>query len=215
MRRPFRRPGRFVPHKFASPPPAAGSALAPPVFRALGVGGGLAIEADARSFQALGETAVGETFRADSSVEPLNPEHAEVAFAGFAIPVGPIFGLHHRVFRVTKEFGPASAITSRGIDDAFAALPAGGRVSGSWHVVVPRTLSGLLFQRVVRFGLICPTSLADLVLQSRDQVGRSSRRLRARAGRKSNWLTLNNKLFCRSDWLVVAIDFRRNFRLGL
>jgi hypothetical protein len=59
----------------------------------------------------------------------------------------------------------------------------------------PEILRGSSFSELFVLVLICPTSLADLVQPLPDQVGRSSRRLQAFAGRKSSQLTLNNKWF--------------------
>jgi hypothetical protein len=104
------------------------------------VGKNLPVEPDPGGLQALGETAVGSPLRATGGVEPLHPEHAEVALPRFAVAIGPILCFHRRVFGVTKEFRPATPVTFGGFEDAFAALAAGGRISGSWHAVLPESL---------------------------------------------------------------------------
>src|SRR4029079_9554347 len=133
----------------------------------------LAIKADVGRFQTFRETTVGETLRADSGIEPLHPEHTEVALAGLAVAVGPVFCLHRRVFRVTEEFRSATPVTFGGFQDALAALAAGGRVGGSWHVVVPRILSGSsLSEWLFLFRSPRPHSLIRPALVSQDQVDR-------------------------------------------
>jgi hypothetical protein len=96
----------------------------------------LAVDRDVRKFQPFNEAAVGDSLGTDGRTETGDPESAEIALTGFAIAVGPIFTLHLRVFRVAEEFGAATAIALRGIDDPFAAGAAGWSVSGSWHVLL-------------------------------------------------------------------------------
>jgi len=95
----------------------------------------LAVHRDIGGIQALDESTVGQTLGTDSSAETCDPKGAEIALAGLAIAVGPVFSLHLRVFRVAEEFGTAAAVALRGVDDAFAAGAAGWRVCGSWHVL--------------------------------------------------------------------------------
>src|SRR5205807_4853980 len=108
------------------------------------IGEDLAIKSDVRGLEALGEPAVGQTLGADGGVEPLDPEIAEGAFAGLAIAIRPILGLHRRVLRVTEKFRTAAAVTFGLIEDAFASLPAGGSISSSWHVVLVSLCARLL-----------------------------------------------------------------------
>ena len=70
----------------------------------------------------------------------MDPKIAKCAFSRFAIPIGPILGLHSRVFGVTEKFGSAAAIPFGGFDDAFAARSAGRRITGSWHLLLGREL---------------------------------------------------------------------------
>src|SRR5438552_11880464 len=58
------------------------------------IGKNLAIESDVRGLQAFGETAVGETLRADGGVQALDPTITESALARFAIALGPLLSLH-------------------------------------------------------------------------------------------------------------------------
>ena len=102
------------------------------------IGKNLAVEPNIRGFQTLGETAVGETLRADGGVEPLDPKITERAFARLAIAIRPILGLHRRVLRVTEKFGTAPAESLGLVEDAFASLPAGGSISCSWHFSLAR-----------------------------------------------------------------------------
>src|SRR4029077_12507815 len=97
------------------------------------IGKDFAIEPDVRGLHPFGEAAVGKTLGADGRVQPLDPKITESALARFAIAIRPILGLHRRVLRVTEKFRTASAVTLGLIQDAFASLPAGGGVSGSWH----------------------------------------------------------------------------------
>ena len=113
------------------------------------VGKNFAIEADIRGLETFCETAVSEALRANGGVQTLDPKIPERAFARFAVAIGPVLGLHRRVFRVAEQFGTATAITARGIHHAFASLPAGGGVCCSWHFVLPRITPELLVQRIV------------------------------------------------------------------
>ena len=144
-------------------------------------------------FQTFGETAVGEALRADGGVQPLDPEIAESALARFAIAIGPIFGLHRRVFRVTEKFRTAAAITFGGFDDAFAALPAGGGVSGSWHFVLSHRGGTPLSANCSVVFLICPTSFADLTPRCRTRCADHHDALAP--GGKNRRLTTNDKWF--------------------
>jgi hypothetical protein len=45
-----------------------------------------------------------------SCVDPLNPKIPEISLAGFSVSVGPVLGLHGRVFRVPEQFGAPSSI---------------------------------------------------------------------------------------------------------
>src|SRR6185312_13241145 len=83
---------------------------------------------------------------AGGGVDPLLPEHAEVALARLAVASRPVLGLVHRVLRVTIEFGTTSAIPAGFVDDFLAALPAGGSISGTCHSELKNPgLPGLLF----------------------------------------------------------------------
>ena len=75
------------------------------------IGKNLAVQSDICGSQPLGETAIGETLRADRGVQALDPKIAECSFAGLAIALGPILALHGRIFRVAKEFRTAAAVT--------------------------------------------------------------------------------------------------------
>src|SRR5205823_2357659 len=101
--------------------------------------------------EAFGEPAVGQTLGADGGIEPLYPEIAESPFAGLAIAVGPILGLHRRVLRVTEKFRTAAPVTLGLIEDAFASLPAGGSIGSSWHGVSVPPERDSFFQRIVLF----------------------------------------------------------------
>ena len=113
------------------------------------VGEHLAVNPDIGRLQALDEAVVGHALRAHGSVEAGDPESAEIALARLAVAVGPVFPLHLRVLRVAEEFGTASAVALRGVDDAFPAGAAGGSIGCSWHVVLPPC--GVLLGAVVRF----------------------------------------------------------------
>ena len=148
------------------------------------IGKDLAIEPDIRCFQSFGEAAVGQPLRPDGSVEPLDPEITESAFAGFAVAIRPILGLHRRVFRVTEKFGTAAAETLGPVEDAFAALPAGGSISCSWHIVLSSPRAGSFVQRIVIYlGSARPHSLIRRRIKRR-QVGKSANTLwRSRVGK--------------------------------
>src|SRR4029077_5897198 len=88
-----------------------------------------------RGFQSFGETAVGEALRPDRGIEPLDPKITESALPRFAIAIRPVLGLHRRFLRVTEKFGTAAAVPLGLVENAFAALPAGGSISSSWHFV--------------------------------------------------------------------------------
>ena len=109
------------------------------------IGKDLAIDLNIRGFDAFHEAAVGEAERAGGGVDALLPEHPEIAFPRLAVAIGPSFGLHHGILGVTEEFGTTTAEARCFIDDLLAASPAGGRISGAWHV-------SFLFQRAVRVG---------------------------------------------------------------
>jgi len=77
------------------------------------VGEDFAIQNNAGRFQTFSQAAVRHAIGASSGIQPLNPQHAEIAFSCFAIAVGPILTFHGRVFGVTEKFRSASAITFR------------------------------------------------------------------------------------------------------
>src|SRR5579864_481624 len=108
------------------------------------VGQNFAVQAHAGGFQTFGEAAVSHTMRAGGGVQPLDPKITEGAFTRFAIAIGPILAFHGRVLGVTEKLRSASAITLGGFDDAFAPGPAGGRISGSWHLLLCPARAGLL-----------------------------------------------------------------------
>ena len=112
------------------------------------VGQDLAVELDVGEFEAFDETAVGDPFSADCGTETGDPESAEIALAGLAVTVGPIFALHLRIFCVAEEFGTAAAISFRGCYDALAARPAGWSICGSWHVIKLRVWRGASLERL-------------------------------------------------------------------
>jgi len=68
------------------------------------IGENFAIQSDLRSLESFGKAAVGHPVRACGGVETLDPKITKCALASFAVAIGPILGLHDRVFGVTKKF---------------------------------------------------------------------------------------------------------------
>jgi len=164
------------------------------------VGQNFAIQSDAGGFQAFGETAVSHSVCTRGGVEPLDPQITERALAGFAIAIGPILGLHGRIFGVTEKFGSASAKAFGGLDDAFAPGPAGRRISGSWHLLLCRgLLHGSSFSALfVNYRSFRPRSLISPAAAG--QVERCSELFGARkVGKKSGMTNL--------DWTAVISSF--------
>src|SRR5439155_23434691 len=126
------------------------------------IGKNLSIKGDLGGFEPFGETAVSHAVGARGGIETLNPKITKCAFARFAIAIGPILGLHDRVFRVAKQFRPAPSITFRFFYYPFASRPARRGITNSWHCYLAPTRSRLLVQRAVVPLSTFATSLADL-----------------------------------------------------
>jgi hypothetical protein len=151
----------------------------------------LPIESDAGGFQSFGESAVGYSVGASGSVKPLDPQVTKGPFARFAVAIGPVFAFHGRVLGVTEKFRPASAITFRFFDDAFASGPAGRGVGGSWHFVSPGGSRTPRSAAVVTLSIF-PTSPADLVPLRGTRWRDASDVL---SGRENRWLAKNDNGF--------------------
>src|SRR5262245_15219530 len=93
----------------------------------------LAVQADTGSFQSFSQSAVSHAVRACGSVETLDPKITKCALASFAVAIGPILGLHDRVFGVTKKFRTAAAVTLGFFQHSFPASTACRGICSSWH----------------------------------------------------------------------------------
>jgi hypothetical protein len=86
----------------------------------------------------------------------LNPKVTKIALPGFSIPIGPVLGLHGRVFRVPEEFGAPSSVAFRFVKDPFTAFSTSWSVGCSRHSLSPGFRAPL--RQAVVLGNCSPTS---------------------------------------------------------
>ena len=80
-----------------------------------------------------------------SCINSLNPKIPEISLPSFSVSVGPILGLHGRVFCVPEQFGAPSPVAFGFIQDPFTAFSTSWSVGCSRHSLSPD--SGRLIDR--------------------------------------------------------------------
>lgn len=112
--------------------------------------------------QSFHEAAVGCPELPACRIDSLDPKVAKVSLAGLSIPVRPIFGLHRRVFSISKQLGPTTSVAFRSSEDSFAALSACRRIRCSRHSINPVLTGHLVAQAVASRFVLRPHLLHQL-----------------------------------------------------
>ena len=100
-------------------------------------GQSFSVNRDVGGNQPFYEPAICRPMVPASRINSLNPKIPKISLPGFSVSVGPIPGLHGRVFCVPEQFGTPSSIAFGFIQDPFTAFSTSWSVRCSRHSLSP------------------------------------------------------------------------------